>query len=162
MTSGDWEDGIHVRDLSEQVNGDDGARARRDGLFQEVGVHRVARGVDIDEHRSRPGVGDRLGGGHERAGDGDDLVPRADPQRQQAEPEGIGAVADADGVRRAAEGGELLLELRDKGAAGERSRVHDFGDRAQELLAQRRVMGAKVQEGDLHVHRLQVFRTRAL
>ncbi len=48
-------------------------------------------------------------------GVGDDLVARADAEGHEREPDGVGAVADADGVLRAGVGGELVLELLEHG-----------------------------------------------
>jgi hypothetical protein len=42
---------------------------------------------------------------------GDDLVARADAERHQRQPDGVGAVAGADRVGHTVKGGQLLLEL---------------------------------------------------
>ena len=47
----DRHDRIHVSHLAEQVNRDDGFRARRDGGFDRSRVHSEADRIDVDEHR---------------------------------------------------------------------------------------------------------------
>ena len=57
-----------------------------------------------------PGRRDRLGGGVERERRHHHLVARPDAHRPQRDRDRLGAVGHADGVRRAAVGGELALE----------------------------------------------------
>ena len=85
----------------------------------------------------------RIGRGERR---GDDLVAWADTQRAQSDRERIGAGADADGVRRAARVGELLLERLQLGSEHEpAARDHALDGRlvAAEILRRR-----QLQEGD--------------
>ena len=88
-------------------------------------------GLDVDEHRRRAAVADRVGGGDERVADGDDLVARPDADGQQRQVQRRRAVRDGAGVRRADELGELALERRDLRAlrdpAGEDDAAGRFG-----------------------------------
>ena len=80
-----------------------------------VGGDRNVVGVDVAPDRGRAEERDRLGGGEERERRDDDLVAGADAQRAQGEQQRVGAVGDADGVRRADVGRELALERLDLG-----------------------------------------------
>ena len=63
-----------------------------------------------------------LAHGDEGVADGDDLVARPHADRQQREMQRRGAVGDGAGVRRADDGGELVLEARDLAGLASASR----------------------------------------
>ena len=62
----------------------DGARARRDGRFDQRRVDIEGRGIDIDEDRHRAAVADGVGGRDEGVADRDDLVAWLDSRRRAA------------------------------------------------------------------------------
>lgn len=101
------------------------------GAFQLTRIQGVGGLVDIDKNRLCTGEADRLGGGHERAWDGDHFIARSDTKRQQREPQCIRAVANSDGLWALAEGGELFLKLGHKGPTREGA-----GIKAQRSLRQ--------------------------
>jgi hypothetical protein len=74
----------------------------------------------------------------------------SDSQGQQGEPQGVGAVPDADGARGLAESGKILLELCDVGAAGKRAGIDDFGDGSEGFGANGFVMKFEIKEWDVH------------
>ena len=119
------------------MNGDDRLGARGDGAFDQGGIHRVGLRIHIHKHRARTGVRDSLGGGHESGGDGDDLIASTHTQRKQGKPEGIGTIADADGVSTFTIGGEIPLERGNKRPAGERTRSQNLVEGSQQLLPER-------------------------
>ncbi len=72
----------------------------------------MRRGIDVGQHRRRPGVDDGIDRGAESQRRGDDLVAGFQVRRQQAQMQGGGAGVDRGGmVGDALVGGELLLEL---------------------------------------------------
>ena len=77
-----------------------------------------AFGVGAAIHEDGGGAGDpdRFGGGEEGVGVGDDLVSGADAEGHQGQPDGVGAVAHADGELGAVVSGEFAFELLEHGA----------------------------------------------
>ena len=96
-----------------------------------------------------PVAGDRLERRDERAGHGDDLAPGTRAEREQREPQRLGAVADADAVRGAAVAGERGLELVEVGGERERPGPRDPVERRGELRLERLVGAPQVDERDL-------------
>ncbi len=78
-------------------------------------MHLVLR-IAVDEHGGRAGDPDRFGGREERVRMRDDLVARPDAHRHQRQPDRVGAVPRADGVRHPVKCGQLLFELLEHGA----------------------------------------------
>ena len=68
-------------------------------------------GAAIHEDGGGAGDPDGFGGGEEGVRVGDDFVARADAEGHERQPDGVGAVAEADGVLGAVIGGELAFEL---------------------------------------------------
>ncbi len=105
-----------------------GSRARVRAVMARAtaaAVERVALGIDVGEHRARPDHQDRQRRVGRRERRGDDLVAGADAKRPQDQGDGIGAVADANGVRRARCGGKFRLERRDLRAEHEPAAADD-------------------------------------
>ena len=86
---------------AEEVDGNDGLRARSDPSCHVFGVEVQGLGVDIREDRRGTHPCDRLRGREEREGGADHLVAGADLERVEHQDERVGAVRDADRVRRA-------------------------------------------------------------
>ena len=142
--------GIHVRALAKEMHRNDRLGPGRDGFFQQAGIQVVSRLFNVHKNRPRPAKADRLGRGHEGAGDGDDLIVRPHPQRQQRKPEGVGPVAHAHGMGRPAIGGKFLFKFGDKRAAGKGARVYHRADGGIQLFADRFVMGFEIKEWNFH------------
>ena len=73
-------------------------------------------GAAIHEDGGGAGDPDGFGRGKEGVRVGDDFVAGADAQGHEGQPDGVGAVADADGVLGAVIGGEFAFELLEHGA----------------------------------------------
>ena len=82
-------------------------------------IHIVGPFIDIDEHRTGAGLGDRLRGGDEGIRDRDDNRTGANAGRDQRETEGVRAATHSDAMLRGAVGGEVALELLNHRAADE-------------------------------------------
>ena len=96
-----------------------------------------------------PVRGDRLERRDERAGNRHHLAPRPGSQRDEREPQRLGAVAEADAVRHAAVGGELGLELVQLRGQRERAAPRDPVERPGELRLERLVGSPQVDERDV-------------
>src|SRR6476661_4330147 len=107
------------------MDGNNRFGARGDGLLQAGRVHRISMLFDIDEHRRCTAITDGLCRSHKGAWDRNYLVPGADAQRQQSEPQRVGAVADATRIFGAAERSEFLLEFFNERATREGARIYD-------------------------------------
>ena len=77
---------IHVRRLTEKMDGNDRLGPLRYGLFQPGGVHGVGAFIDIDKHRLCAAIGNRLSGRHERGRYRDHFISRPDPQCEKCQP----------------------------------------------------------------------------
>ena len=146
MLTPERQDRIHIRDLPEKVNRNEGSRSARECFFKKRRVHCVSALIDVDEDRAGAGVSDRFGRGHKGIGHGNDLIARSNPASEQGQPKCLRPAADANRMLRAAKSCELLLELLDKSSASERSAVDDCGDRLIELSPQRSVVRVKIEE----------------
>ena len=121
-------DGRHVGGLSVQVDRQDGARPRSDGVFDRRRIDGQAGRIDVGEDRARAGHHDgqrRIGGRQRR---GDHLVSRTDVERPQNERQRVGAAANPHAVGRAHRCGELALERFDFGTEHEPAARHDAID----------------------------------
>ena len=78
-------DGVVVADVAVEIDGDDRARARRDGFLERARVHAPCRFVDVDEDRRGADVRDRRSGGDPRGIGNDHFVARSDAEGQQRE-----------------------------------------------------------------------------
>ncbi len=130
----DGVDGVHLRRLAVEADGENRSGPRRDGGFDFLGVEVVADGLDVDEDGARAGEGDHFAGGEKGEGRGDDLVGRisatgaADLKGQQSEEKRVSSAGAADAVLRAEAGGETLLELGDFGAEDKALVLEDAAD----------------------------------
>ena len=149
VPAGDLVDGGHVRRVAIEMDGDDELRAGRDRRLEPLRVHGVSPGIDVDEDRRGPHEEDCLAGSDEGVGDGHDLVPGSDPVGSEGDVERVRAVGHRTGVRRAAELGELVLELphvrsKDVGGALENSR-DGFVDLGADALQ----LSLEIDDGDV-------------
>ena len=108
-------------------------------------------GIDIDKDRFRTRVGDRLRGGDERVGRGDDFVTGLHARGQQAKVQRAGAAVERHAVLRFAVGGEFLLKLGDLLAEDERRVAANPVERGEYLLAQFAILGFQIEIGNVHV-----------
>ena len=81
VTHGDFIYGVHVRGAAVEMNGQDGAGARRDGAREKLGVEVRRGGINIHEHGLRTAISNRLGGGEEGVRRGDDFVALLNTER---------------------------------------------------------------------------------
>ena len=150
---GDFVDAADVGGLAVEVDGDDGARARRDGRFERGGVERERVGVYVGEDGDGARVedGERgVGGGQRR---GDDFVARAGAHRaggEERERDGVRAVADARREARAAEARPLLFKRRDLGAEDVRAAAEHAPERFVRLRPDLFKLSPKVEKGYPH------------
>ena len=150
LAAGERREGRHIRGLAVQVHRQQRRRPARDRLLGSSRVQREPLGIDVGKHRAsaRHDNRDRRVRGRERRRD--DLVSGADAERAKNQRERVGAVADADRVRRAGRGRELLLECLDLGPQHEPRAIDHAPDR---LADGGRLLGeVKIQEGDSNAH----------
>ena len=88
---GDAQDGLHVGRQTEHVNRQDRPGLVRNRAFNPARVDVVGTGVDIDQHRLRADVFDRLDRGCKRKRARDDLVARPDADAGNSQVQRIGA-----------------------------------------------------------------------
>ena len=151
----DRHDRVHVGGMTVEMNRDDRAGAERGRLRDQVrpellGIEREGARVDVHEDRQRARRHDRADGGHRDVGRGDHVIAGPHAAGAQGQVQRVGSRPHADGVARAAVGGELALEggqllAQHVPAALERSR-----DRRADLGADLPVLPRQVQERDVH------------
>ena len=145
-------DRIEVGGLAKKMNRNDGLCSWRQCALERRRIHRIGPLIDIDKDRCGAAKTDRLGGCDKGAGDGDDFVPLPNPAGQQSQPERIGAIADADRMLAAAEGGKVVLKRLDKRAAGEGAGVNHLRDNVLQLGAERRVLRLEIKKRNVHAN----------
>ena len=97
-------------DEHERLRGPPGPGLRLDGGAGERRIHVPAALLAVDEDRTGAEVGDRRGRGDEGEVGAQHLVAGTDAGQAEGEVQGGGAGRERDGVRRADQGRELLLE----------------------------------------------------
>jgi hypothetical protein len=102
-------DRLHVRHLAGVVHDHHGLGGRPDRGRDRLGVGTPRVRIDVDQHRRRARRHDGIGRRHEREGRYDHLASNAARLDRQLERRGAGV--HGDGIRRARELLELLLEL---------------------------------------------------
>ena len=110
------------------VDGDDGPRAWRD-RFQHhfrCGIERPT--IDINQHRTRSPIDDDLGGGRERPGRHDHLVPWPNTERFECEMQGCRGRVQRDGVAGPHLGRKALFKLLGPRARRKPAGVQDVED----------------------------------
>ena len=140
----------HVCGLAIQMHRQQRGRAIGNRPLRSAWIQRQSFRIDIGEDRTSARHDDR--DGRVRGGEWsrDDLVAGADAERAKNQRDRVGAVADADGVRRAGCGGELPLERLDLGPQHEPCAV----DHARDGLADRVRLFREVEivEGNSNAH----------
>ena len=131
-----------------EVHRDHGAGAVGDRSRGRLGIDRCGVGIDVGEPRDRAGRAHRGGGGHGGERGNDHLVSGTDAERNEREPQGVGARRHRDGVAPADERRELGLErfgLRPEEIA---PGSHDARDRLRQLGLERRSPPSEVDDRD--------------
>ena len=112
-----------------EMDGDNGARAWRDGGFNFRRVNETCVRLDLDEDGGCAGVANRRRRGDEGIADGDDFVAGFNLCGEQREMQRARAGIDADAVAHTAIGCELRLEPLDLRAENELRRVEHARNR---------------------------------
>ena len=116
------------------VDGDDGARARRDRGSTACGDSVRRCGLNVGEHHGGAREAHGVGGGDEGEVGDDDLVARADAEGHQRERDRGGAARYRDAVASADARGDACLELARQRAVVEEIAVEHVGE-ARQLAA---------------------------
>ena len=90
---------IHVGHLTIEMNGDDGTRAAGDLGCNFRAIQVVGRGINIYKNGRSSHPSDSSGRGKKSIGGSNDLIPRPDIFRHQANQQSIAARRDANRVR---------------------------------------------------------------
>ena len=106
---GKRKNGIHIRCQAEQVDDDDGARARRNAHFDLVRVEVERSGLDIREHRARAERADGAARRNKGERGHDHFISRANAAGMKRQFERFGSRSDADAVAHPAGVGDFLL-----------------------------------------------------
>ena len=139
VTVGQFQNCIHVRHLTIQVNWDNRsyrpataeanqsarsiARAFVLQIFvQGLGIHVVGAFVNIDKLRDSPGLRYCLRGRNECVGDGDDASVRAHSCRHECKPQSVGSAAHPNAMWNVAKAGEVAFEPVDHWSTNESGR----------------------------------------
>ena len=92
---------------------DDRSRAGCHGRGGQCRIEVVGVGIDVDEHRGRAAVDDRVGGRDPRERGHDHLVARADAEGGERKVQGSRATRRCEGVRDVMTARESFLEAPD-------------------------------------------------
>jgi hypothetical protein len=121
MFAGDFSNRLHVRALAIKMDWDNGLGPGSNRRLDLCRVDAFGLRIAIHQHCRRAGNPDGFGSGKKGVGVCDALVAGADPQGHQRQPNGVGPVADSNGVFGSAKGGELAFKA--------------FKHRAEDVLA---------------------------
>jgi hypothetical protein len=135
---------VQRRQLPEQVHRHHGLCGRRHrGSSRLWGKIEVA-GINVRKNRPRPDVMNCPGGREERERSRYHLVAAADVERPERQQKRIGAVRAANRKARPRQLGDGILELLDGSTKDERLVVNHPHHRADDVVANRRVLGAEI------------------
>src|ERR1039458_4533097 len=98
MTARNGEKRIHVRWISEGVNGNDCSGFVRDRLFGPLWIHVESDGINVDKDGICSHIANRVGDSDEGEGRYNDFVPRSYTESKHAKVEARSSGAYADGV----------------------------------------------------------------
>jgi hypothetical protein len=124
---------VEVGWLAREIDGHDRLRPRRDRLDRELGVDVQVVLAHVDEDRPRAEVDGDVGRCRPRDRRRDDLVPLADPETGEREVQGGRSRREGEGVPRARQLGDSLLELRRPGTGREPAAPESLRDRSDLL-----------------------------
>jgi hypothetical protein len=153
-----------VGGLAEQIDGDD-----RAGDQLSLGLDRLDRGfqlhrikvvgvlADVDEHRGGAQPRDHLARGREGEAGAEHRIARPDAPGHQRQHQGLGAVGAGDGVPRARERRQLLLERLDLGAHHIGAVGQHLGDGGVDPGLDPPLLGGEVDKGDGHEEKVRWF-----
>jgi hypothetical protein len=110
VATGDVEQRSHLCGLPVKMHRYDRLRARRDGVFDSIGIDVVGARVDVYKDRSCSALGYRLGGGEKGERGRDHFVTRSDAQCLQREPQSPGPGGEPNGALRPDKGSECPLK----------------------------------------------------
>ena len=110
MTPRDLQDGVHVRGLTEEMDWNNGLRARSNQRLRCRRVDVEALGVGIREYRAGAHARDAARGGEKREGGADHLIARADIERHQGGEDRVRAGREPDGEAGAGDLGRGFFE----------------------------------------------------
>jgi hypothetical protein len=131
------------------VGDDDGPGPRRERRLDGRRGQQQGGRVDVGEARDQPGLQRGGGGVHARVGGRDHLVAGLAAHAEERELEGVRPVGDADAVRGADGGRELLLEGVVLGAEDVPAARQDLLDGGAQRLLELEITPAEVVEGDV-------------
>src|SRR5690606_26176757 len=106
------------------------------------------RFVDIAEDRARVQARDHASGREERESARDDLVARLDPERHQRDEQRVRSGRHADRVASVRVFRNAPLELGDVRAQNEALTLTDLANRSLDIVAQRRILRAQIEQRD--------------
>ena len=148
VAAGQRQQRVQVGRLTEQMDRDDGLRARGDRVRRLVDVDRAGQRVDVNEHRCGAGVPDGRHRGDKGEGHSDHLVARPDTGGQQSQVEGTRARVDRDTMVGTAIGRELLFEGGHVRPESEPAAGEDVQDGGVDLVLDRGVLGLQIDQRD--------------
>lgn len=151
MLFSDFENGVHIGRLAEEVDGDDGASPLRNGRLEFGRVHREGAFVDVDEDRSCAAHADGFDRGDKGVRNRYDFISRANSQREKSEPKRVRSVADTGGEVALAKCGEVAFEGAHERPAGEGVGPNDFLNALLNLPLERFIFDSQIDEWDLHL-----------
>jgi hypothetical protein len=111
MTARNGEKRIHVRWISEGVNGNDCSGFVRDRLFGPLWIHVESDGINVDKDGICSHIANRVGDSDEGEGRYNDFVPRSYTESKHAKVEARSSGAYADGVGNTRVSGNGVLEF---------------------------------------------------
>jgi hypothetical protein len=124
---------------------------RGDRRLQQFGVEIVAARSDIHEANLCADHGCRFSGGDKGIGYGDHLVARTDPASKQGDPQRIRAAAYPDCEASSAILRKSRFEAFHVWPGYERGIFYYRCDGGVDFLAQRPILGVKIDEGNFHI-----------
>ena len=128
------------------MDGDHRLRPRRDRALQRRRIHRVVVRIDVDEYRLRARMLDRRDRCDEGERNGDDLVTRTNPRREQGHVQRARSRVHRDRVGDAAVRGELALETLHGRPQHELRVFEDTTNRSLDLRFQPTVLRLQIDE----------------
>jgi hypothetical protein len=138
----------HIGESAKEVDWHNRSGSRRYGRRESLGIHRVRRRINIDQHRASAGLENSRYLVHTCISDRDHFRAGANAEGGEGQVKRLGTASHADTVGRAAVGSKLILESRHLATEDVPAALNHSCDSRIEIGAHRGILATQIAKGD--------------
>ena len=133
MPCADASERVHIRRSAVELRGQNRPRARRDGRLDRGRIDQMV-GAAFDRNRDGAGEMNGGGGGDHGMRAEDHFTAGLEAGRAQRDQQSVGGIGDADGVARAEEARQILLQTGDVALQNKRAAAADIAENRHQVV----------------------------